>query len=751
MSDKLVIVESPAKAKTLKRILGNNFIIKASMGHVRDLPEDELGIQIDQEFKPVYRVISERRSLIKEIKAQANNASAIYLATDPDREGEAISWHLVEAANLIKDNIPIRRVTFHEITKQAVEEAFENPRSIDMKMVDAQQARRILDRLVGYKLSPLLWKKIQKGLSAGRVQSAALRIIVEREREILSFVPIEYWTIQAELTKQQNRNSVFRASLIGDINGKKLPISDKTSCDRILSELYKSEYSVISVNKKQVSRQPAPPFITSTLQQEAWRKLHFTAKKTMFVAQQLYEGLPIGEEGDTGLITYMRTDSTHMAAQAIEETRNYIVSKFGDKFLPAQPRTFGKKVKLAQEAHEAIRPTKIFREPALIQQYLNREQFKLYELIWTRAVASQMAAALYNTVTVEIGAVYGNSGTGYLFQTNASTLTFPGFMSLYIEGKDDENDEYEGKPATLPDLKEGESVKLVELYPEQNFTQPPPRYTEATLIKALEQKGIGRPSTYAPIISTISDRNYVYKENGKLRPEDIGMVVNDLLVSNFSDILDLNFTAKMEDELDEIAKGKRKWNSVIKSFYTPFNRDLEKAQQNLSKIVIPSDESCPECGRPMVVKTSRYGKFLACSGYPKCKGKKAIAAKTEARADSQTSEIAELPQEVLSQPCPVCGKPMILKTGRYGKFLTCSEYPQCKGKRTIKNDDGTGEASADRTAGETKTSKQKCPECGEPMVIKMGKYGKFLACSRYPECKTTRRLYKFGKYRRAKK
>jgi len=751
MSDKLVIVESPAKAKTLKRILGNNYIIKASMGHVRDLPEDELGIQIDEEFKPVYKVISERRSLIKEIKAQANSASAIYLATDPDREGEAISWHLIEAANLIKDNIPIRRVTFHEITKQAVEEAFENPRSIDMKMVDAQQARRILDRLVGYKLSPLLWKKIQKGLSAGRVQSAALRIIVEREREILSFLPIEYWTIQAELTRQQNQNSTFRASLIGDINGEKLSISDKISCDEILNELYQSEYSVISVNKKQVSRQPAPPFITSTLQQEAWRKLHFTAKKTMFIAQQLYEGLSIGEEGDTGLITYMRTDSTQIAAQAMEETRDYIMNKFGDKYLPAQPRIFGKKVKLAQEAHEAIRPTKIFREPAIIQQYLNREQFKLYELIWTRAVASQMAAASYNTVTIDIGAAYENSRKGYLFQTNASTLTFPGFMSLYIEGKDDDNDEYEGKPTALPDLKEGEKVKLIELYPEQNFTQPPPRYTEATLIKALEQKGIGRPSTYAPIISTISDRNYVYKENGKLRPEDIGMVVNDVLVSNFSDILDLNFTAKMEDELDEIAKGKRKWNSVIKSFYTPFNRDLEKAQQNLSRIVIPSDESCPECGKPMVVKTSRYGKFLACSGYPKCKGKKAIAAKIEARTGDQSTEKVELPQEIIGQLCPVCEKPMVVKSGRYGKFLTCSDYPQCNGKRTIKSTAGTGETSTDETASETKTTKQKCPECGEPMVIKMGKYGKFLACSRYPECKTTRRLYKFGKYRKAKK
>ncbi|MCX6004626.1 MAG: type I DNA topoisomerase, partial [Chloroflexi bacterium] len=694
MSVKLVIVESPAKAKTLKRILGKNYVIKASMGHVRDLPEDELGIQIENEFKPVYKTISARRSLIREIKEQANSASAIYLATDPDREGEAISWHLIEAANLIKDGIPIRRVTFHEITKEAVEQAFENPRSIDMKMVDAQQARRILDRLVGYKLSPLLWKKIQKGLSAGRVQSAALRIIVEREREILGFTPIEYWTIQAELAKQQSQHGNFRANFIGDINGEKLAISAKNQCDKILKELYKSEYTVISVRNKQVGRQPAPPFITSTLQQEAWRKLHFTAKKTMFIAQQLYEGLAIGEEGDTGLITYMRTDSTHIAAPAIEETRDYIAKKFGDKFLPSQPRIFSKKVKLAQEAHEAIRPTKIFREPELIKQYLNNEQFKLYELIWKRAVASQMSVALYDTITVDISAEYGNSGKGYLFQTNASVLKFPGFMSLYIEGKDDEKDEYEGKTVALPDLVEGEKVKLIELYPEQNFTQPLPRYTEATLIKALEQKGIGRPSTYAPIISTISDRNYVYKENGKLHPEDIGMVVNDLLVNNFSDIMDLNFTAKMEDELDEIAKGKRKWNSVIKNFYTPFNRDLEKAQQNLKKVVIPSDESCPECGKPMVIKTSKYGKFLACSGYPKCKGKKAVIAQNKSGTADQPADKIELPDEVLNQLCPDCGKSMVLRSGRYGKFLACSDYPQCKGKRPIKSAAATGETSS---------------------------------------------------------
>lgn len=677
MATKLVIVESPAKAKTLKRILGNSYVIKASMGHVRDLPEKELGIDIEKEFKPMYKVINEKRSLIKEIKEQANSASAIYLATDPDREGEAISWHLVEAAKLAKDNVPIRRVTFHEITKEAVDEAFKNPRAIDMKLVDAQQARRILDRLVGYKLSPLLWKKIQKGLSAGRVQSAALRLIVEREKEIKNFTPAEYWSIEADLCRLESDDIIFRAEFIGRIDDDKLQISNKNHCEQILNELKDSKYSIKSIQNKQVTRQPSPPFITSTLQQEAWRKLHFTAKKTMFVAQQLYEGLPVGEEGDTGLITYMRTDSTHIAATAIDETRDYVLNKFGETFLSPQPRIFTEKAKLAQEAHEAIRPTKIYREPSNIKQYLNAEQFKLYELIWKRAVASQMAVALYDTITVDtLADCQTNRDAKYLLRSRVSKLKFPGFMSLYIEGVDDEKDEYEEKMGTLPELIEGEKLKLVDLYPEQHFTQPPPRYTEATLIKALEQKGIGRPSTYAPIISTILDRKYVYKEKGKLYPEDIGIIVNDLLVNNFEDIVDLNFTAKMEDELDEIAKGKRKWHSVIRSFYLPFSRDLERAQQNIKKVFIPSEENCPECGRPMVVKISKYGKFLACSGYPKCKGKKALNNTTPSAGITHQQHLTGL--QPSDQSCPKCGENMVIKTGRYGRFLACSKYPECK-------------------------------------------------------------------------
>lgn len=740
MAIKLVIVESPAKAKTLTKILGNNYIIRASMGHVRDLPEDSLGINVDEGFEPVYRNIAKRKNVITEIKDLAKSASAIFLATDPDREGEAISWHLVQAAKLEKGKIPLKRVTFHEITKEAVEDAFKNPRSIDMQMVDAQQARRVLDRLVGYKLSPLLWKKVLKGLSAGRVQSAAVRLVVDREREILSFQPVEYWTIAAELTQRDKKNGSFRAQFVGYDQGKKLNIPDKKLCDEIVTDLKIAEYAVNAIDKKEVSRQPAPPFITSTLQQEAWRKLHYTAKKTMVIAQQLYEGLPIGEEGDTGLITYMRTDSTHMAATAIDEIRDYIKGAFSDKYLPKAPRQFSKKVKMAQEAHEAIRPTRAHREPAQIKKYLNRDQFALYELIWKRAIASQMAAALYDTLTVDIKAAAKKS---YLLQTRASSLRFPGFMGLYIEGKDEEKDEFDEEQNVIPQLSLNEMLKLIQLFPEQFFTQPPARYTEATLIKALEQKGIGRPSTYAPIISTVQDRGYVYKDGGKLRPEEIGMIVNDLLVSSFPNIVDFNFTAKMENELDDIAKGKMKWMSVIKSFYGPFDKDLVNAQTNLQKIIIKSDEKCPECGQPMVMKSSRYGKFLACSNYPECKGKKSLNAikDTGKAGDAQAGQAdSETPPEM----CPECGKTMIIKAGRFGKFYACPDYPKCTGKKAIGRKTWPKAKTGDSTA-EAEIIDEKCPECGSPMLLKYGRFGKFLACSKYPKCKTTKKIFKNSK------
>ena len=733
MALKLVIVESPAKAKTLGRILGSSYVIKASMGHVRDLPEDKLSISVDKDFEPEYRTLPARRPLIKEIKELANSASAVYLATDPDREGEAISWHLIKAANLQKDGIPLRRVAFHEITREAVEQAFKNPHPLDMKLVDAQQARRILDRLVGYKLSPLLWKKILKGLSAGRVQSVAVRLIVDREREILAFVPVEYWTIDAELAKKKTGSKSFKASFVGLAGKGKLEIPDKAHCDALLADLRGSEYSVKSIQKKEVSRQPAPPFITSTLQQEASRKLHFTAKRTMVIAQQLYEGLSIGEEGDTGLITYMRTDSTHVAASAVEEIRDYISGKFSAKYLPASARHFTRKVKLAQEAHEAIRPTRAHREPDKIKGYLNKDQYQLYDLIWKRAVASQMSAAVYDTLTVDIeAALREKKTTVYLLQTKASTLRFPGFMALYIEGLDEEKDEYaEGEQNVLPPLEEGEPLKLLDLLPSQFFTQPPPRYTEATLIKALEQKGIGRPSTYAPILSTIQEREYVYKDAGKLRPEEIGMVVNDLLVANFPNIVDYNFTAKMEGELDEIARGTADRLSVVKSFYSPFETDLNHALENLQKIVITSDEKCPVCGKPMVVKSSRFGKFLACSNYPECMGKKSNGADTA--------------PEVTNEPCPLCGKLMLMKKGRYGKFMACPDYPKCNGKKALAGKGTWAKKTGDGPAAAAETTDEKCPSCGADMVVRAGRFGKFLACSKYPKCKTTGKIAKAAK------
>jgi DNA topoisomerase I len=548
---------------------------------------------------------------------------------------------------------------------------------------------------------------------------------------------VEYWTIEAELIKQENGKNNFRASLVGLVDDGKLEIPDKQKCDLVLGELRDSAYSVSAIRKKDVSRNPSPPFITSTLQQEAWRKLRFTAKKTMVIAQQLYEGLPIGEEGDTGLITYMRTDSTTMAATAVEEIREYIQGNFSPPHLPKSPRVFTKKVKMAQEAHEAIRPTKAHREPDKIKDYLNKEQSQLYDLIWKRAIASQMSAAVYDTITVDIHAT-PRKKKAYLLQAKASSLRFPGFMALYIEGRDEEKDEYdEGKTVKIPELTEGELLRLIELFPEQFFTQPPPRYTEATLIKALEQKGIGRPSTYAPIISTIVDRGYVYKETGKLRPEEIGMIVNDLLVSSFPNIVDFNFTAKMEDELDEIAQGKMKWRSVIKQFYTPFEHDLTDATENLQKIVIKSEEVCPECGKPMVMKSSRYGKFLACSNYPECKGKKSLNS-SHGPAGSATGDKGETTPEVSNEPCPICKKNMVVRKGRYGRFLACPDYPKCTGKQAMRRGAAAGQEQGSPAVPET--TDEKCPKCGAPMVVRRGRFGKFLACSTYPKCKATQKI-----------
>ncbi len=654
MRNELVIVESPAKSKTLGKILGKGYSIKASLGHVRDLPKGQMGVDIEHGFKPTYVVPKAKTKLVNELKQAAKDATTIYLATDPDREGEAIAWHLAEVTG--GGNKSYQRVVFREITEEAVKEAFQNPRAIDMQLVDAQQARRILDRLVGYNISPLLWKKVRKRLSAGRVQSVAVKIIVDREREIQAFKQAEYWVIEVELSKK-GAKPTFRATLIGLIDGKKLDIHTAQEADAIKSALEKASYDVLKVATKKVTRQPAPPFTTSTLQQEAWRKLRFSAKQTMAIAQQLYEGLPIGEEGNVGLITYMRTDSTHVAQSAIAETIAYIRDTHGEKYLPPRPRVFTTRARGAQEAHEAIRPTHTRREPTTIKKYLNTTQFRLYDLIWKRMVASQMAAALFDNTTVDIEAT---NGRDYLLRTAASVNTFPGFITLYSEGRDEA--EEEGK-ITLPPLTKNDKLDFIKVFPEQRFTQPPPRYTEATLVKTLEQYGIGRPSTYAPTISTIQERGYVEKAKGIFQATELGIATNDLLVQHFPDIINIKFTADMENELDDIASNERKWPSVIQDFYTPFEKDYEKAVQTAEKVKLadePTGDMCPKCGKPLIIKTGRFGKFVACSGYPQCKYTQSFQVKVGAK-------------------CPQCGKDLIQRISKKRRtFYGCTGYPECK-------------------------------------------------------------------------
>jgi len=688
----LVIVESPAKARTLSRILGSDYSLKASLGHVRDLPRSKLGVDIENSFLPSYVIPRGKSKIARELREAAKKASTVYLATDPDREGEAISWHLLEVMKTNKK--PYRRVVFHEITEEAIENAFKHPRSIDMQLVNAQQARRILDRLVGYKLSPLLWKKVRRGLSAGRVQSVALRIIVEREREIEAFNPEEYWTIEAELSKKTptDEEPAFRAMLIGLLNGDKLSIPDQEKADEITNELEGARYSVLKVTTKKVTRQPAPPFITSTLQQEAWRRLRFSAAQTMAVAQQLYEGLSIGSRGSVGLITYMRTDSTRVARSAIFEAREFIKTKYGEDFLPPHARSFTRVVKGAQEAHEAIRPTRIRREPSQIKQYLNNNQFRLYELIWKRMVASQMAAAIYDNTTVDIEARCPDVEADYLFRTSSSVNRFPGFITLYVERKDQPEEE---KESSLPTLEKGDTLRLLGLFPEQNFTEPPPRFTEATLIKMLEQYGIGRPSTYAPILSTIQEREYVSKVNGGFQPTDLGFVVNDLVCQYFPGIIDIKFTARLEDELDEIADEKRDWVGVIKDFYTPFEKDLARATQLVERVKLPdqvTEEICPECGKPLVIKTGRYGKFLACSGYPDCKYTKSYQIK-------------------IGVSCPECGSELIERVNKKKRtFYGCSSYPDCT------------------FATNYRPLPQPCPKCGGMTTLYRQKWARCIKC-----------------------
>jgi DNA topoisomerase-1 len=693
MSKNLVIVESPAKARTLGQILGKHYSLKASMGHIRDLPKGRLGVEVENGFTPKYVVPRPKSKIVNELKEAAKTATTVYLATDPDREGEAIAWHLAEVTKINRK--PYHRVVFHEITEEAIKRAFKSPHTIDVELVNAQQARRIMDRLVGYKISPLLWRKVRRGLSAGRVQSVALRIIVEREREISQFTPEEYWTIEAELTKKETPDTPsFRAKLIGLADGTRLEIHNQEEAGETTDLLKKADYRVVKVKIKTAARQPSPPFITSTLQQEAWRKLRFSAKQTMAIAQQLYEGISLGAEGSIGLITYMRTDSTRVARAALAETREFISGKYGADYLPPHTRSFTTRVKGAQEAHEAIRPTKIGREPSLVKPHLNTNQFRLYQLIWQRMVASQMQAALFRNTTVDIEARHQASRTRYLLRTQSSVNTFPGFMVLYTAGKDEDEEEIR-RGTLLPQLTKDDELKLIGLFPEQRFTQPPPRFTEATLIKMLEQWGIGRPSTYAPILSTIQEREYVTKVKGSFQPTELGLVVSDLLTRHFPNIVNIEFTARMEEELDEIATKKRQWAHVVQDFYTPFEKSLESASELMERVKLAdelTEETCPKCGKPLVVKVGRYGKFLACSGYPECKHTASLHVKT-------------------GVSCPECGSELVQKMSKKKRtFYGCSNYPKCK------------------FAINLKPLPQPCPKCGGLLTQYRGKWVKCAKC-----------------------
>ncbi len=648
----LVIVESPAKAKTIEKYLGSGYRVLASFGHVRDLPSKEMGIDIEHGFFPTYVVPTKSKKTIKALKDAAKGTTTVLLASDPDREGEAIAWHIKEALKL-KDS-QYKRIVFHEITKDAINDAVRNPRKINIDLVDAQQARRILDRLVGYTLSPLLWKKVKKGLSAGRVQSVAVKLIVDREREIQAFVPKEYWEIRANLEKIDSREG-FEAKLT-KYQGKSLEILNKEAADRILADLRNSDYKVLKVETKDVKRSPASPFITSTLQQDSTNKLRYSAKKTMMLAQQLYEGIELGSEGSTGLITYMRTDSHNLSNQALDEIKNYIINNLGKEYLPEKTRTF-KKAKSAQEAHEAIRPTSIARTPESLANYLTKDQLRLYELIWKRTIACQMADAIYSQTGVDILA------EEYGLRAGGRTIKFDGFMKVYLEGEAEKEAEDKAE-SKIPTLKEGEIVDLKELLSDQKFTEPPPRYTEASLIKTLEENGIGRPSTYAPTISTIQDRGYVRLENRRFFPEEISFIVTDLLRDHFPFVVSVDFTAQLENELDDIAEGKTKWAETIKNFWNPFKQDLDKAITAVEKVKIEkeTDEVCEKCGKPMVIKLGRFGEFLACTGFPECKNAKPLPAKD------------------LGLKCPECkeGEVVERRTKKGKKFWGCSRYPECK-------------------------------------------------------------------------
>jgi DNA topoisomerase-1 len=718
MAKSLVIVESPAKAKTIGKYLGSNFIVKASLGHVKDLPKKDLSVDVEHDFTPKYEVIEGKKKLMAELKAASKGVDSVYLAADPDREGEAICFHLQEELEPKKPGKPaFFRVMFNEITASAVKKAFEKPLSVNVHLVEAQQARRVLDRLVGYKISPLLWDKVRRGLSAGRVQTVALRLIVEREREIRAFQKVEYWTIDVALNAK--KPPLLTARLNKRAN-ETPQIGNEAEAKTILDDLENAQYTVKSVATREKKRNPVAPFITSTLQQDSSRKLRFSVKRTMGLAQGLYEGKELGAEGAVGLITYMRTDSVRVSDDAVAEVRGFITERYGEQFVPKSPNVYPTK-KAAQDAHEAIRPTSVLRTPESLEKLLAEDELKLYRLIWMRFIASQMNPALLDQTTIDINAE-GKSKTPYIFRATGSVLKFEGFLKVYEEGKDQKDEEDEDLKHKLPAVTEGETLKFKEILPEQHFTEPPPRYNEATLVKKLESDGVGRPSTYASILSTIQDREYVKKEGGKFAPTELGMVVTDLLLESFSDLFDVTYTARMEEELDEIEDGKLEWRVAMAEFYGRFEKDLAHAARHMTDIKRmekPTDLVCDKCGKPMVIKWGKHGSFIACTGYPDCTNTREL---TVDLPDIEKN--GDLGEQDEQEYCENCGRPMVLKKGRFGTFFACSGYPECKTTKQI-----GGEQRKDVPLEE------KCPQCGSNLVQKYGRYGEFVACSDYPKCK----------------
>ena len=711
MAKNLVIVESPAKAKTINKFIGKDYTVKASVGHIRDLPKSDLGVD-EKTLLPTYQVLEGKEKVVSELQAAARKAEHVFIASDPDREGEAIGWHVM---NILGDDaVKVRRILFHEITKSAVQKAMEHPGEIDMNKVNAQQARRVLDRLVGYKLSPLLWDKVKRGLSAGRVQSVALKMIVDREEEIRLFKPEEYWTFAAKLSGSNPPPFIAK---LWRINDKKAEVGNEAEARTIESALKAGSFTVDKIARKERRKSPGAPFITSRLQQEAYRRFKYPVKRTMQIAQGLYEGKELGELGLVGLITYMRTDSTRVSDEAIREVREFIAQKYGGDILPETPNLYKVK-KSAQEAHEAIRPATVAFDPDMVRPFLTRDEFNLYKMIFDHFVASQMMPALFDVTDVDI--VNGN----YTLRASGEILKFAGFLSVYR----DEDEELEEEPSSpeadrrLPQLSEGESLSLIDLETKQNFTQPPPRFTEATLVKALEENGIGRPSTYGAILQTIQTRDYTIKDNDKrFKPTELGKLVTRLLRASFADIIDEKYTAELEEELDEIEEGKLDWVKSLKRFSKQFNADLGKAEKEMEKVKgegIPTDQWCEKCGSPMAIKFGRFGEFLACTNYPECKNTREVGAKEGEQVEAEEFT------------CEKCGKPMTLKRSRFGQFYACTGYPDCKNTkdpRLLK-------------AGVPEEPQPPCEKCGREMVMKSGRYGPFYSCSGYPDCQNIRKI-----------